>query len=114
MDKKKQERELEKLRDQKYADEYNKKVTQDFSKHESDINNLRNKNAKLLDSQFNTVIEDANNDKKRAAVENMRKTYERELQEQMEAERKKAEDKKLELKETQRILQLQMNSKHLN
>ena len=30
----------------------------------------------MLDSQANTVIEDANNDKKRAAVENMRQAYE--------------------------------------
>lgn len=37
-----------------------------------------NRNQKMLENQFNTVIEDANNDKKIAAVENMRRTYERE------------------------------------
>lgn len=56
-----------------------------------------NWNQKLLENQFNTVIEDANNDKKLAAVENMRWTYEREQKEQMEEEWRKAEEKKLEL-----------------
>ena len=52
------------------------------------------------------MIEDANNDKKVAAVHNMRQTFEKKQQEQFELERKKEEDKKLELKETSKILQL--------
>lgn len=60
----------------------------------------------MLENQFNTVIEDANNDKKVAAVHNMRQTFEKKQQEQFELERKKEEDKKLELKETSKILQL--------
>lgn len=43
----------------------------------------------------------------------MKRAYEREQKEQMDSEKRKQEEKKLELKETQRILQLQMSSKQL-
>jgi len=77
------------------------------------VNTLSRRNNKILDSQFNTVIEDANEDKKWAAVNNMKLVYEREQKEQEELNRLKAEEKRLELKETQRILQLQMANKSL-
>lgn len=77
------------------------------------MNTLSRRNNKILDSQFNTVIEDANEDKKWAAVNNMKLVYEREQKEQEELNRLKAEEKRLELKETQRILQLQMANKSL-
>ena len=76
MDRKKNERELEKLKDQYYANEFNKKIEEDFKKHDELISQNRQRNTKILDHQFHTVIEDANNDKKNAAVENMKRTYE--------------------------------------
>lgn len=65
-------------------DQYQKKVEDDFARHDNLVKKNHERNTKLLDSQANTVIEDANNDKKWAAVNNMRLTYERELKEQLE------------------------------
>lgn len=76
MDWKRHEWELEKIKDQQYANEYNKANENFFKKHDDLVSSQHQRNSKLLESQFNTVIEDANNDKKRAAVENMRRTFE--------------------------------------
>lgn len=94
--------------------EYSKKVENDFKRHDDQVNSLNERNARLLENQQNTIIEDANNDKKRAAVNNMRLTYEKQLKHQMDEESRKERDKKLELQETKKILQLQMDNKYLS
>ena len=53
------------------ADEYNRTVKAYNDKHDSDIRNHQEHSKKILDHQSNTIIEDANEDKKRRAVNNM-------------------------------------------
>lgn len=60
----------------------------------------------MLDKQSNHVIVDANDDRKRAAVNNMKASYERAENIHKEEVTQQNKDKKLELAETKKILQL--------
>ena len=108
----KTKKELAKLEDQRFAQEFGATIKAQNEKHDSDIRKAQDKQRAILEGQAKTVIPDANEAKKRAAVDNMRKAYERAQTIANETEKRKQEDKKLELTETQKILKLQMDSKH--
>jgi hypothetical protein len=64
MHRKKQLKDLEKIQEKTQASEYSQKVESDFKWHDDQVNTLLVKNQKIMENQFNTVIEDRNNDKK--------------------------------------------------
>ena len=70
-------KELEKEEDRKFAQEFKHKVEADDQHHNQLIEGKRSKINALLDTQSNTVIVDANDLRKRDAVNNMKQAYER-------------------------------------
>ncbi len=66
-----------------------------------------------LDNQSKKVIQDANELKKSAAVENMKNAYDREQTLEAEQNWRKQQQYKNDLMETKKVQQLQMESKNL-
>ena len=112
MKKRQIQREMERQENHQAAAEYGRAVKAYNDKHDADIRNHQEHSRKMLDKQSNTIIEDANDDKKRKAVNNMAEAYRRQQQlEEQEASRK-AQEKRNELSETANILKLQMETKN--
>lgn len=99
-------RELDKIEEKRFAEEYKKKVENDNHRHDDDIKKHQDKQKKILDAQQATVIQDENDKKKWAAVNNMRANYEKQQQIQEMENKLKNQEKKNELLETKKILQL--------
>jgi hypothetical protein len=113
MERRKQMKDLERLEDKRFSEVYSQRVELENEMSRNDLKGHQEKQKKILDGQFNAVIKDENGDKKRAAVNNMRLAYERADKVNEDEKRQKAVDKKLEMAETRKILQLQMESKNM-
>ena len=65
----------------------------------------------MLDQQSSTVIQDANNEKKWKAVNNMQQTFKKNQKIEDDVAAQEAQNKKHELQETAKILKLQMEAR---
>lgn len=104
MKRKQDQKNLDKVKDQEFANLYKKNIEGYNDKHDQIISTHKGKINSMLDKQSNHVIIDANEDRKKAAVNNMKESYERAERLQNNELSQNEKDKKHELQETSKIL----------
>ena len=102
---------MEKEKERDYANQYYNVVEKFEKDHDKKLNELRNKNARLLDSQQRVVIPDLNESRKRFAMDNMKRQFDNTERETLKNEMEKFNKKQNAKKETGNMLKMQMEMK---
>lgn len=109
MERHRAQKQMDKLKDERFAQDFAGKVQGDNKKHDEDIRKMQEKQRAILEGQSNTVIRDENELKKHAAVSNMKSAYDRAEKEREENENTKKKNFENEKKNTTQMLQAQMS-----
>ena len=68
---------MDKMKEERFAQDFAGKVSKDNDKHDTDMKTMQAKQRAILEGQSRTMIRDENEIKKHAAVNNMKKAYDR-------------------------------------